>query len=582
MGQRHQLFIIAKIGSRYRCLAAVHHQWLYECLAVAACVRILQTFQVVANRKGIRYELADASTKPEAFWNDAEASYNSHWNSPSVPFPFIMTCLVIAASFVVEPPHNTPRISPEPFGMPYDGGDNNDGITVIDITQPENLRYCFVFVNGSERGDSRNTPLSEKQYLEEYRRRDQDNDDEDTEDWLEMQQTSPPATARVQSGRDNDNPVPEASGRLAAFEVLHIDCLKSAWPAGHWEDFDETALETPTQNKAQPADPSSKDDLTFTTSPYSAAFRHFDIQPGRTGHIPTAPSLPVSRNASHLPLTQLIIGGQIQWDSKQAPSRWAADTIDGFEKILAVYPVADAQLTSTTLLTTLRQFLVFLSDMDFYHNFPAGSASATCFAKCIATAPQTLAESLGPAAPSTVAIQPLPPHLYSVGKALSHIQWRKIPLDTIRYGEWTLLILNNLMLSDPYDPKAEKGLSASSLSYCFVTAKHPVAYPYMSIPAERTITPEQFEFHGFTSFLHTFDMKPGARASLLDFWGNQMCARMKTARTSMRMIPEQDICDIFGALSDPKNYDPLLWRRMMQNEDPARTQPVDEPLSDVE
>jgi hypothetical protein len=29
MGQRHQLFAIAKIGGRYRSLAALHHQWLY-------------------------------------------------------------------------------------------------------------------------------------------------------------------------------------------------------------------------------------------------------------------------------------------------------------------------------------------------------------------------------------------------------------------------------------------------------------------------------------------------------------------------------------------------------------------------
>jgi len=57
---------------------------------------------------------------------------------------------------------------------------------------------------------------------------------------------------------------------------------------------------------------------------------------------------------------------------------------------------------------------------------------------------------------------------------------------------------------------------------------------------------------------------------------------MKTASTSMRTMAKQDVCDIFGVLSDPKNYDPLLWRRMMQNEDPARTQPVDEPSSEVE
>lgn len=34
MGQRHQLFVIAKILGRYRGLAAVHHQWLYGSLAL--------------------------------------------------------------------------------------------------------------------------------------------------------------------------------------------------------------------------------------------------------------------------------------------------------------------------------------------------------------------------------------------------------------------------------------------------------------------------------------------------------------------------------------------------------------------
>ena len=34
MGQRHQMFIIAKAGGRYRVLAALHHQLLHGFMAV--------------------------------------------------------------------------------------------------------------------------------------------------------------------------------------------------------------------------------------------------------------------------------------------------------------------------------------------------------------------------------------------------------------------------------------------------------------------------------------------------------------------------------------------------------------------
>lgn len=34
MLQRHELFVIAKIGNRYRGLAAIHHQWLYGAAAL--------------------------------------------------------------------------------------------------------------------------------------------------------------------------------------------------------------------------------------------------------------------------------------------------------------------------------------------------------------------------------------------------------------------------------------------------------------------------------------------------------------------------------------------------------------------
>lgn len=58
MGQRHQLFVIAKIGPRYRVLAAIHHQWLYGEDAVSACLRTLQVLR--ANTPLVRQDLESA------------------------------------------------------------------------------------------------------------------------------------------------------------------------------------------------------------------------------------------------------------------------------------------------------------------------------------------------------------------------------------------------------------------------------------------------------------------------------------------------------------------------------------------
>ena len=46
MGQRHQLFVIAKVKGRYRTLCAIHHQWLYGHTALRRCLGTLKIFQV--------------------------------------------------------------------------------------------------------------------------------------------------------------------------------------------------------------------------------------------------------------------------------------------------------------------------------------------------------------------------------------------------------------------------------------------------------------------------------------------------------------------------------------------------------
>jgi hypothetical protein len=56
------------------------------------------------------------------------------------------------------------------FNMTYDGGDNNNGITVLDITDLENVRYCFVDFHGMESESEVDlmTPLSATTYLRAY------------------------------------------------------------------------------------------------------------------------------------------------------------------------------------------------------------------------------------------------------------------------------------------------------------------------------------------------------------------------------------------------------------------------------
>ena len=166
MGQRHQLFVIARINGKYRSLAAVHNQWLYGHTALRRCLSTLGIFQDSDNRVPIEAELTMASTKDEAFWTRPEG--NERWPI-DVKFPFIMTCLILGASFGAEEGYHR-AVHAEPFHMAYDEGDNNNGITIFDISEPSSVRYCFVDFLGMEspREVQLMAPLTARIYLEAY------------------------------------------------------------------------------------------------------------------------------------------------------------------------------------------------------------------------------------------------------------------------------------------------------------------------------------------------------------------------------------------------------------------------------
>ena len=145
MGARPQIFVIARINQRYRCLAALHHHWLSGEAVTARCLALLKIFQAEANRYAIQQELGAAKSYPAKAWDSGEKTFCHlpvECGQDVAPFPFIATCLVIGASFDPGEGYQT-RVHPLSRDISLEHVDNDYGITVIDISDPKQLRYCF-------------------------------------------------------------------------------------------------------------------------------------------------------------------------------------------------------------------------------------------------------------------------------------------------------------------------------------------------------------------------------------------------------------------------------------------------------
>ncbi|KAK4549827.1 hypothetical protein LTR36_005128 [Oleoguttula mirabilis] len=141
MGQRSQLFIIAKINGRHRVLAAAHHQNFYGRLTIRQCLHLLQILRSEANRIDIRRELSRAERQD---WNELLPTNGKETSYPTAPFPFLATCLAVGAGLHDEYQYSH-GVSHLPLDIGYADSDNNDGISFYDVTDPANPRYGFVF-----------------------------------------------------------------------------------------------------------------------------------------------------------------------------------------------------------------------------------------------------------------------------------------------------------------------------------------------------------------------------------------------------------------------------------------------------
>ncbi|KAJ2926381.1 hypothetical protein H1R20_g10706, partial [Candolleomyces eurysporus] len=168
MVQRHQVFVVARVcvtpdnsdRRQYRCIAALHHEWCYGRLPLQAVNLFKRLTRVPANAALIEEELA--------------TYYKGKKESKDYPCPY--TAFLVEAAFCIDltrsPRPILSRVAPMWIDMGSTGGvDNNDGLTILDVTKPRNPSYCYVSVNQWGFGSQLPlmTPLRAAEYLRSYR-----------------------------------------------------------------------------------------------------------------------------------------------------------------------------------------------------------------------------------------------------------------------------------------------------------------------------------------------------------------------------------------------------------------------------
>ncbi|RXW21620.1 hypothetical protein EST38_g4245 [Candolleomyces aberdarensis] len=163
MGQRHQIFVVARVciapgkPRQYRCIAALHHQWCYGKLPLRGVNSFKRLARVPENVAIINEELMTYHDRKEEL--------------PQSPCPY--TSLLAESAFSVDLTMNPPdwtNVLILDADMGSSDGDNNDGITILDVTVPRNPAYCFVFLSVPDTEDDlpAMAPLTAAQYLRTY------------------------------------------------------------------------------------------------------------------------------------------------------------------------------------------------------------------------------------------------------------------------------------------------------------------------------------------------------------------------------------------------------------------------------
>ncbi|KAI0653522.1 hypothetical protein C8Q70DRAFT_927520 [Cubamyces menziesii] len=168
MGQRHQIYLIARVRSRngqssYRCVGAYHHQSCYGIYPLQAMARFLNLIARDENAAVIREELLELDGKYGHPWKDN--------NIPEVPCPYSLFLVSIAWQTDLEKMDYN-YLRPRPSELDVKAGlwdtQNDDGFSIIDITDPQTPAYCFVSGPGPYFVPPQTKPIPAHRYLADY------------------------------------------------------------------------------------------------------------------------------------------------------------------------------------------------------------------------------------------------------------------------------------------------------------------------------------------------------------------------------------------------------------------------------
>ncbi|KAJ8519780.1 hypothetical protein ONZ45_g3297 [Pleurotus djamor] len=210
MGQRHQVFLISKViphgpldaKPNYRSLGGYHHQWCYGRLPPKATRRFVSLVSQKDNAEIIQLELDDIQGKYHKR-NGVKPAF------PKIPCPYLMSILAMAWDFDLDD-------EKFPFSQ-----DNNDGITVIDVSDLSNPSYCHVV---------RDRPISAEQYVGRY--------------------------FGGSMSLDEANDVQMVIGALDNIPLITLEVLAEVWPHEYMKSTSAASLGTEVLTKIRAANPS--------------------------------------------------------------------------------------------------------------------------------------------------------------------------------------------------------------------------------------------------------------------------------------------------------------------------------------
>ena len=128
MERSHLFFIIARVNWRYRRLASALIGKIEPEDVVERSYHTISILEAPSNHVPIREELKAAERREEAFWTRPIPRCDvNHPGLPEADFPFIMTCLILGATYgLLDPSINNSRFEVEHVagGLPRQAADH--------------------------------------------------------------------------------------------------------------------------------------------------------------------------------------------------------------------------------------------------------------------------------------------------------------------------------------------------------------------------------------------------------------------------------------------------------------------------